>query len=486
MIIIKKINLVLTVLMLCMHLGGNSQSSVPEQSLQVAYYPFSGNTDDFSGNNYDATTVNGNPALTTDRFGNNNAAYNFDGVDDWMYFGNAMLSQFTNNNDSFTTSVWAKSTTSGSQDLITYGGMVSCGGGRYGAIARLNSTISFNSCNASFDTPSGGANSDGNWHQYVFVWTKSIGRKIYKDGVQIGTDSDANAFRIINHGLALGRGFMDFGLGTLFNGSVDELRLWKIALSGTDVLNLYTYENNIANTFSGVSKNGAIRNLKSNYINKYGAINTGDGVSVKGAIMFVKDGLSAATAGTSAYQIKQDLPASPDGVYWITNPNINGGIAFQVYADMTTDGGGWMLLNVGSGSSGSSQVSAVTSPDVQGYLSRSKVIELAKISTAVQLRAGGSSSSYAHKATSTDPLAIGALRDASTAAGVATWHNGAQTTFVVDSGTWCWSTCCAPTITGWPNMYHSNNFGGCVHWYVGMPTGRGSGGPDSWFSTWIK
>lgn len=57
-----------------------------------------------------------------------------------------------------------------------------------------------------------------------------------------------------------------------------------------------------------------------------------------------KDGLTEETAGDSAYQIKTDFPSSTDGLYWISNPSINGGEPFQIYADMTTDGGGWTLL----------------------------------------------------------------------------------------------------------------------------------------------
>jgi hypothetical protein len=56
------------------------------------------------------------------------------------------------------------------------------------------------------------------------------------------------------------------------------------------------------------------------------------------------DGTTELRAGESAYQIKRDFPASTDGLYWIANPSINGGTPFQIYADMTTDGGGWTLL----------------------------------------------------------------------------------------------------------------------------------------------
>ena len=56
------------------------------------------------------------------------------------------------------------------------------------------------------------------------------------------------------------------------------------------------------------------------------------------------DGLTSATASSSAYQIKQDYPNAADGFYWIKNANINGGVPFKIYADMTTDGGGWTLI----------------------------------------------------------------------------------------------------------------------------------------------
>lgn len=54
-------------------------SQIPQDSLK-AYYPFNGNVNDESGNEYHGSAVSA--TLTTDRFGNENSAYLFDGYND--------------------------------------------------------------------------------------------------------------------------------------------------------------------------------------------------------------------------------------------------------------------------------------------------------------------------------------------------------------------------------------------------------------------
>jgi hypothetical protein len=71
------------------------------------------------------------------------------------------------------------------------------------------------------------------------------------------------------------------------------------------------------------------------------------------------DGLTSLKASTSAYKIKQDFPNSVDGLYWIKNANINSGTPFQIYADMTTDGGGWTLLMTNVGYTGWTYANAI-------------------------------------------------------------------------------------------------------------------------------
>ncbi|MCX8486535.1 MAG: fibrinogen-like YCDxxxxGGGW domain-containing protein, partial [Crocinitomicaceae bacterium] len=86
-----------------------------------------------------------------------------------------------------------------------------------------------------------------------------------------------------------------------------------------------------------------------------GAINSRTGLQEVGKIINIPNtgnGLTSDNASTSAYKIKRDYPNSTDGLYWIKNQNINNGAPFQIYADMTTDGGGWTLLLTNASNAG--------------------------------------------------------------------------------------------------------------------------------------
>lgn len=56
-------------------------------------------------------------------------------------------------------------------------------------------------------------------------------------------------------------------------------------------------------------------------------------------------GTSALDAAPSCYAIKQSFPSSPDGIYWLLTPTMPAPQQFR--CDMTTDGGGWVLIGRG-------------------------------------------------------------------------------------------------------------------------------------------
>ncbi len=94
-------------------------AQIPTDSL-TAYFPFNGNANDESGNGNNGIVLDA--SLTTDRFGNSNGAYYFNGTSSWIG-GSA---------DSFptaerTVSIWFNSQNlNGGRALLCYGGGV-CG-----------------------------------------------------------------------------------------------------------------------------------------------------------------------------------------------------------------------------------------------------------------------------------------------------------------------------------------------------------------------
>lgn len=182
---------------------------------------------------------------------------------------------------------------------------------------------------------------EGAWKHLVFVMyagSKS-NNKIYVNGEsqslsQIqGTFSNTNA----NFNSGIGRiSSWRFDLNWLMNLNVASFKIYNRELSQQEITNNF-------NAF------------RSKFF--------GDG-----------DGLSPQTASTSAYQIKQDYPNSTDGFYWIKNPNINSGNPFRIYADMTTDGGGWTLILKNSSNSGWTYANAISRNTSIPYTTNAQVI----------------------------------------------------------------------------------------------------------------
>uniref|UniRef100_UPI0040486508 MBG domain-containing protein n=1 Tax=Algoriphagus sp. TaxID=1872435 RepID=UPI0040486508 len=234
---------------------------IPQTNNLISYYPFLGNLVDESGQNHDTGVVNGNPSLTQNRFGVLNAAYYLDGVDDYLYFGNSVYSDLPDSDadgyyeDSFSISIWAKSSVVDTENFIAFG---ETDGLYTGMVSRIGANIEFNSSNWGFyRTSTSGKKSDDTWHQYTYVYSTGSFRKLYIDGVQVQQHYDTSKrFNFKNYGLSVGVGrFNSAGIPeglstTTYTGSIDDIRVWNVALSDTEVANLYSHESNSSNDFT--------------------------------------------------------------------------------------------------------------------------------------------------------------------------------------------------------------------------------------------
>ena len=201
---------------------------------------------------------------------------------------------------------------------------------------------------------------------------------IYINGVASGTANFPTPANVTRNNNYIGRSNWGWG-DPAPSATFDDLRIWSVAKTGAEITaamnnELGGSESNLVAYFKfneGVACgiNTSITTLVNSAATgaQYNATLSGFTLNnscvsnfISGKLKPYNDGLTSATAGSSAYQIKQDFPASTDGIYWIKNANINSGNPFQIYADMTTDGGGWTLILKNSSNSGWNYANAIS------------------------------------------------------------------------------------------------------------------------------
>jgi hypothetical protein len=246
-------------------LAGNSWTAKGQSFVTnglVSYYPFEGNAADVAGTN------NGTPmgaTLTTDRFGNANAAFLFDGSS-WIATSQYRLLDGASN---ATITAWVIITGAGKQQLLAAGDSRS-GFDPISLILEPQLAFGawFEDCvlGDSTSTQIGEGSTHGHhtltnftadtWHQIDFVLSTSnpLGTfTIYVDGVmnysQIASDDGTTPFAKISYDTD-----MQFLIGALNNepssstpidfwsGKIDDVRIYNRALAPQEIQLLYEYE----------------------------------------------------------------------------------------------------------------------------------------------------------------------------------------------------------------------------------------------------
>lgn len=213
----------------------------------VAYYPFCGNANDASGNSNNGT-VNG-ATLTTDRFGNANSAYSFDGVSNYIRCVNAGASGSNSRSVAF----WVKTSSTSPGSIISYGNNdtssqdfrvllhglgISCG-----ANTEISCTITGSGKGIQYAP-------NNTWDFFTIVYDNTLGTnltnmKIYKNGIIATSYCNENTTNILNtssiNPITIGcYHWLNYsGNKQYFSGLLDDIALWNRALTPEEVSTLY-------------------------------------------------------------------------------------------------------------------------------------------------------------------------------------------------------------------------------------------------------
>lgn len=210
---------------------------VPTTGL-VAWWPFSGNANDASGNGNHGTT--NNAVLTTDRFGNVGSAYNFNGINQ-LITGNI---SGVSNTSATTVTAWMRYTgNAGGQPYDTYFQLGTYGSHTlaYGYAFGTQVFHLYSHCIQGVQYyPT--SNITGAWHFVAIVDSESETR-VYVDGTLLSVLPGGPAGNCY-------QGTSTFSIGSAnsttdiqyVTGDLDDIGFWNRALSQTEVEALYNSE----------------------------------------------------------------------------------------------------------------------------------------------------------------------------------------------------------------------------------------------------
>ena len=204
----------------------------------IADYPFNGNANDNSDNGLNLT-IEGNPTLVSDRHGNLNSAYQFDGTEDYLFHDrNELLIPL----DKFTLNVWINNAgLDGEEDVIISTLDLPDIGGYQIYLSNNDDMIRFSVRNPndySVTTPYEGSYING-WVMITAIYDKNIGIKLFINGE---LKSELDGIIQINY-----TGTNNFRIGTnphadlsnpadrRFKGKIDDVRIYDRVLEQSEI-----------------------------------------------------------------------------------------------------------------------------------------------------------------------------------------------------------------------------------------------------------
>jgi hypothetical protein len=214
------------------------KSPIPTNGL-VAWYPFNGNANDESGNGNNGI-VNG-ASLTTDRFGNLNEAFSFNGITNFIEVPTSKSIEFTN---SYTLSGWFNADiwfgTSISDRTIISKNACTGGSGGYEIMIGGNDGNIANTgviTGKSFVLRSTGY-SINNWYMVTATFDGST-VKLYVNGILTNSQAISGSIQNSSQPLHFGRRCGGSIYDQWFKGEIDDFRLYNRALTQNEINSLF-------------------------------------------------------------------------------------------------------------------------------------------------------------------------------------------------------------------------------------------------------
>ena len=202
----------------------------------VAYYPFNGNANDESGNGNDGTE-NGGVSSATDRFGNADAAFNFDGVDDYIALPSTQLPVGAS---PWTITGWVSPKSLGTveETIIQWGSIGTRQLVRFGTDQTddLYGPVFYNDDHHSYDLP------ENTWSSFSITYDGNTQVIFYVNGEIIETITLGQALDIQLGGYPEAIGSGGNPLNHFFNGLIDDIRIYSRTLSTNEITDLYQLE----------------------------------------------------------------------------------------------------------------------------------------------------------------------------------------------------------------------------------------------------
>ncbi len=234
----------------------------------IGYWPFCGNANDVSGNGNNGLVLGS--TLTSDRFGNPNSAYYFNGTNNYIkcpgganfISSELTISYWININNYYSTSeiicLGNSSSTSWGTVSSNTGTGLSCGTG-CGAISSASTTSTFYIPNK--------------WYNIVLVYDKLIqNADVYVNGIFLGNNTTSPTIGCQNSDIYFGVDI--FSNPEYFAGKLDDIEMWNRLLSPSEIQEVYSQETNASWLNGAITNCITVSPLQNTYY--YYIVNTGN------------------------------------------------------------------------------------------------------------------------------------------------------------------------------------------------------------------